>query len=176
MARNQLGYSLVELLVVTALMLLLLLGVSTLLITSLTSDARITMRQELRAEGNYALDTMSYFIRNARSLPVCIAGGETLTVTNEDRRDSQFLVIPNGGYDQIASYSAQIPGSPVIPERLVYLTQAPYQVKTGTFSLDCNNLDQQQPYVTISFTLERTDVEGEPISNDFRHTVLVRNQ
>lgn len=176
MARNKLGYTLVELLVVTALMLLLLLGVSTLLIASLTSDARVTMRQELRAEGNYALETMSYFIRNARSLENCNAGGISLTVNNEDRRESQFLVVPNGGYNQIASQSAAvpaaIPGGPSLPERLAYLTQAPYQV--SNFVLDCN--DAAQPYVTISFTLTRTDVEGEPIDNEFRHTVLMRNQ
>ena len=172
MARNQLGYTLVELLVVTALMLLLLLGVSTLLIASLTSDARITMRQELRAEGNYAMDTMSYFIRNAKSLLDCNTPGDTLTVNNEDRRESQFLVVPNGGYNQIASYSA--PAAPLLPERRAFLTQAPYEV--SNFSMDCNNVDQQQPYVTISFTLTRTDVEGDPINNDFRHTVLVRNR
>ncbi len=170
MARNQLGYSLVELLVVTALMLLLLLGVSTLLIASLTSDARITIRQELRAEGNYALDTMSYFIRNAKSLEDCTSGGITLTVNNEDRRESQFSVVLNGGYNQIASDSAAV-GS--FLARRAFLTQAPYEV--SNFIVDCND-DNAQPYVTISFTLERTDVEGEAISNDFRHTVLVRNQ
>lgn len=170
MARNQLGYSLVELLVVTALMLLLLLGVSTLLIASLTSDARITIRQELRAEGNYALDTMSYFIRNAKSLSNCSSPGQTLTVINEDRRESQFSVVPNGGYNQIASDSAAV-GS--FLARRAFLTQAPYEV--SNFSMDCND-DNAQPYVTISFTLERTDVEGDPINNDFRHTVLMRNQ
>lgn len=168
MARNQLGYSLVELLVVTALMLLLLLGVSTLLIASLTSDARITMRQELRAEGNYAMDTMSYFIRNAKAIPNCIPNGTEITITNQDNRDNQFFVDAQG---QIASHSAAV--AP-LTERTAYLTQTPYQVKTDTFRLDCN--DATQPYVTISFILERTDADGESVENEFRHTVLVRNR
>lgn len=167
MARNELGYSLVELLVVSSLLLLLLLGVSTLFIASLTADARITLRQELRAEGNYALDSMSYFIRNAKALPECQPGGSRLSVLNEDGRVTEYSVSSN----QIASYSATF--AP-FPERTDLLTVLPYEVETGSFKLDCNNVNQ--PYVTISFTLTRTDSQGTAIENDFRHTVLVRNQ
>lgn len=167
MARNELGYSLVELLVVSSLLLLLLLGVSTLFIASLTADARITLRQELRAEGNYALDSMSYFIRNAKALPVCQTNGSTLSVLNEDGRVTEYSVNSN----QIASYSAAL--APY-PNRTDLLTVLPYEVKPGSFVLDCNNVNQ--PYVTISFTLTRTDSQGMAIENDFRHTVLVRNQ
>ena len=50
------------------MLLMLLLGVSTLFIANLTSSARTTLRQELRAEGTYALDTLSFFIRNASTI------------------------------------------------------------------------------------------------------------
>ncbi len=169
MARHELGYSLVELLVVSSLLLLLLLGVSTLFIASLTADARITLRQELRAEGNYALDTMSYFIRNAKGIPVCQSSGQTLSVLNEDGRVTEYFVSSN----QIASHSAALPLL-LLPERTDLLTVSPYEVEAGSFILDCNNANQ--PYVTINFTLTRTDAQGTAIENDFRHTVLVRNQ
>ena len=162
MARQELGFSLIELLIVSSLLLLLMLGVSTLFLASLTTDARISLRQELRAEGTYALDTLSYFIRNSKALTGCTTNGTSLIITGGDGGVSTFRL----SGDQIASVSAA---------RTTLLTVNPYAVKSGTFVLDCNE-NNGRPYVTVSFTLERFDSQGKMIDNDFRHTALVRNK
>ena len=145
------------------MLLLLLLGVSTLFIASLTGSARTALRQELRAEGTFALDTLSFFIRNAATIDVgdCLPNGNSLTLTSQDGGTTTFWL--DG--DQIASASAH-------PAKL---TSDSYTVEN--FSLACEiNAAQNQPYVVISFDLKRTDSQGKEISNEFRHTVLMRNR
>lgn len=145
------------------MLLMLLLGVSTLFIASLTSSARTTLRQELRAEGTYALDTLSFFIRNASTIDTttCLSPGSSLRITSQDGGTTVFGLVG----DQIASTSAHSAN----------LTSDAYTVEN--FSLDCEiNPAQNQPYVVISFNLKRTDSQGTEISNEFRHTVLMRNR
>lgn len=165
MARKDLGYSLVELLVVSALLLLLMLGVSTLFITSLTSNARISLRQSLRAEGNFAMDTMTFFIRNARQLQGCAPNTPQLEVTTEDGLTTIFELQTTGTVSQIVATGGH--------EQT--LTSDQYDVTNFVMNCDPGQPGVLPPYVTIDFTLERADSQGTVISNDFRHTVIVQN-
>jgi len=160
MARKNLGFTLIELLVVTGLMMMLLLGVSTLFVASLTNSAKMTLRQEMRAEGTYALDVISHAIRNAVFIEPssCISNGSSLQISNPDGFLTNFR-LQSG---RIASNSSP-------------LTSTQYSVTN--FVLDCNpNTPPNPPYVVISFTLNRIDSTNTPIVTEFRRAVLVRNR
>lgn len=175
--QSQSGYTLVELLVVTALLGMILMGVSTLFMQSLFASARNNQRQELRAEGQYAMDLMTTLIRSAKQVMPCGADpnnteySNILTVVGADGGTTTFsLESAATGNTQIASVSAVQNGR---------LTSDAVDISSpNSYDLfSCATNVSQQPYVTIRFIAsQQNSISPDPLEQSFRQTVLLRNR
>lgn len=160
------GFTLIELLVTSVMMVLLLVGSSTLFINTLNHKLSLIMKQEIKEEGEYILNQTSFFIRNAREItdpditdPLICDGIYTfqiLTVKNQDGLTSTFRQIGT----RVASNSANLSS--------VEYTSSPLEFV-------CNINPAGNPYITMSFDLERTSLTGEEVTQTFKRTTLMRN-
>lgn len=76
------GFSLIELLIVVALLGIIMVGVSQLLATSLSSTSKATASQQVKENGQFALGMMERTVRRARRVTTC--AGATLIVDVPD--------------------------------------------------------------------------------------------
>lgn len=76
------GFSLIELLIVVALLGLIMVGVSQLLATLLSGTTKATASQQVKESGQFALGVMERTVRRARRVTAC--SGSTLTVDVPD--------------------------------------------------------------------------------------------
>jgi hypothetical protein len=164
--KSSAGYTLIELLVTSVMMVLLLVGSSTLFINTLNHKLSLIMKQEIKEEGEYILNQISFFIRNARNIiepdltvPTNCDGSipfYILTIRNQDGGSSTFEAIN----DRIASNSANLSSVEYTP---------------SIFEFMCNINPAGNPYITLSFDLKRTSLTGETVSQTFKRTTLMRN-
>jgi len=161
MHKKQAGYTLIELLVVTGLLSLLIIGVSSLFINTLTHKAKLTTQQEMKLEGDYVIDQISFFVRNAKNI-TCAA--DQLQLKNMDDGQTTFgLADDDNGAQRVASISSYT----------AFLSSQEYSVTRLSFSCDTN--PNRQIYVTINLELNRDLATADPISRSFSHTALQRN-
>lgn len=162
MHKKQAGYTLIELLVVTGLLSLLIIGVSSLFINTLTHKAKLTTQQEMKLEGDYVIDQISFFVRNAKT--VACPTANTLSLKNMDDGQTTFgLADDDNGAQRVASISSYT----------AFLSSQEYSVTRLSFSCDTN--PNRQIYVTINLELNRDLATADPISRSFSHTALQRN-
>jgi prepilin-type N-terminal cleavage/methylation domain-containing protein len=98
---RQSGFSLIEMLVVVALFAIISMAAVSLFFSTIVGSNSVDAQAVIKENGNYALDIMSYMIRNAQQITACSAG--SLTILNRDGGSTQFYVAPT---NQIASNSA----------------------------------------------------------------------
>lgn len=166
------GFTLIELLVTSVMMVLLLVGSSTLFINTLNHKLSLIMKQEIKEEGEYILNQTSFFIRNARNIinpDLSVAtncDGSTpfqiLTLRNQDGGSSTFSL--TGAPARVASSSALFTAN---------LSSVEYVPSTLDFV--CNINPAGNPYITVSFVLTRTSLTGEEVTQTFKRTTLMRN-
>ncbi len=136
------GFTLVELLVVTSLVILLLMTVSAMFMTFLVSNAQTNIRRQIKAEGNQMIAQVEFLFRSAKSVtrinadgsiesvfPCTSASGssETLSSTNLKIVDADSNVyimsfndtedriyIKNSGVDNALNSTYVVPGAPNI--------------------------------------------------------------
>lgn len=76
------GFSLIELLIVVALLGIIMVGVSQLLVTTLSGTSKATASQLVKENGQFALGTMERTVRRARRVTTC--AGPTLIIDVPD--------------------------------------------------------------------------------------------
>lgn len=77
------GFTLIEVLVVSAILVMLLLTASTMFMTFLVSNAKTNVRQQLKAEGQQVLSKIEYDLRNARAITsTCPGTSNSITYTD----------------------------------------------------------------------------------------------
>lgn len=174
--RLQKGFSLIELLVAITLITFLLLSVTAIFMTFLTSTARSNVRKSILTEGNYALGQIEFMLRNARelrpnaSLATCQANMTSIAFTSPDGWITRFEEYNNN--NKIASRGAD-PASPNTFVNSYYLTSSSVEL-VNTPIFNCVQ-DGPATFVTISFTLRKTNTQTPTTSETFTTTVQLRN-
>ncbi|HZZ98844.1 MAG TPA: prepilin-type N-terminal cleavage/methylation domain-containing protein [Candidatus Saccharimonadia bacterium] len=100
---NQSGFSLIELLVVVALFAIISIAAVSLFLSTLRGSNVTNASAVIKQTGNYALDVMSYMVRDAQQITGCDSVAGTLTLLNRDGGTTQFFI---NNTNQIASNSA----------------------------------------------------------------------
>lgn len=169
------GFTLIEILVVTAIILIIIAAVSSLFFSSLKGATKTTVINEAKQNGDYALSVMERMIRNARSIQniitYCDGTNKTSLVINNPDGGATTFSCPSGSETQIASISGSITN---------YLTSDKVTVSSCYFS--CNLGTAQPAVVKISFSIsQRSPSPGvtlkpeELISINYSTSVVVRN-
>lgn len=158
--QNQKGFTVVEIIIVSGLSIMLMLTMSSLFMTFMIGNATTNMRKTVYSDGNYAINQMSFLIRNAISI-TCT--GSKVTLTSIDMLETIFE--KNG--DRIASASAVHPGGS--------LNLTSEEVEVTSFSFTCPAPGDAK-YIGIDFQLRHKGSSGaSTVTEDFKTQVLVRN-
>ncbi|MEI8232796.1 MAG: type II secretion system protein [bacterium] len=137
------GFSLIELVVVIGLLSLLMLAISGTMMMSVVSSTRIRTTTKVKQAGNYAMDQISFMIRNAKSITNCNASTKEVALINPDGGQTTFSLSSS----RIASVSATT----------AYLT--PSNLTVSNYALDCSVTN----LVKLSFYLkDSTLTKGNP--------------
>ncbi len=170
------GFSLIEVLVSTALLVLLLMTATTMMMTFLVSNAKTSIRHTVKGEGSFALAKMEHLIRNAETIttPNCTQDGANnaaITMKNFDDTNTYTLAISSSGGTNQISYQNTV----TLSSELFTSTNA----DVTNFNLKCYGTDSQNRRIEILFDLTRTVVSVQantnPITENFRSVVQVRN-
>jgi len=135
---GQVGFTLVEIIVMVAILGVVGVAVSNIFFTSLRSSVKSQTTAQLKQKGNTALAVMERMIRQSTIESACDGSPETtITIRYNDNRTTTFSCAD----DEIASTSAN-----------------PTVLISGVTAIDCSqfavcSLDGSVPEVTIKFTL-----------------------
>ncbi len=169
------GFTLIEVLVSTGLLVLLLMTATTMMMTFLVSNAKTSIRHTVKGEGSFALAQIEHLIRNAETITAnCAQTGTnntTITMKNFDDANTYTLGISSSGGTNQISYQNTV----TLSSELFTSTNA----DVTNFNLKCYGTDSQNRRIEISFDLTRTVVSVQantnPITENFRSVVQVRN-
>jgi prepilin-type N-terminal cleavage/methylation domain-containing protein len=159
------AFTLLELLVTTAVTALLMLGVSSLFIAFLNTSHKSKISQTLREEGGNAMRQITAQLRSAKGVSVNCSSSDPqnqITFSNEFGQEISYFE----DQDRLASASAAT---------TYHLTssRANETDYLQNLSFRCFNFTQEQKYIEISFSLNVTKVR--PTSLEFRSGVVTRN-
>lgn len=155
------GYTLIELVVVAAILGIIGVVSVSLFLTSLSGGGKSSGTNEVRANGDYAITQMERMIRNAvRIEGACTSDMDSLTILNSDGNTTTFSVENS----RIASNSG-------------YLT-APTSQVSGAIDFDCSqSLDGSPGLVKITFILNKANAltnRFESVEVEFSTSVQLR--
>ena len=156
------GFTLVEVLVITSLTVILLLGSMTIFMTFMLNQSRLMSKQRIQKAGDDALAQMTRVLREARSIPSpdCNMGMSTIKFVDLLEKSGNYTV--TGG--QIASTSAS--GT--------YLL-TPENLTTTVFTANCYP-GVESDYLKISFTIsDDNTLGGQILTQDFSTGISLRN-
>ncbi len=167
-ASKQHGFTLIELMIVTSLMVILILTVSSMFMTFLISNARTNTKNTLKVEGSYALSQMEYLLRNSfeitenASAQICQIGMDSIAFESIHGGITELAL--DTAEAKIASNSAFLTSSAVAASGLVF---------------DCHENADGSRYVDITFQLDKTaptiNETNTPSTEQFKATVVLRN-
>ncbi len=171
---SQQGFTLIEILVSTTLLVFLLMTAVTMFMTFLVSNAKTNVRHIIKGEGTAAISRMERLIRNAESLTIgsCSAGGSPNTsVRLKNFNDPvEYTISLSSG-----SIAYETPTA-TNESGLELLTSSATEVTILTFK--CYGVTDENRRIEISFTLSSdadTINNSTPITENFRSTVQIRN-
>lgn len=159
---KQTGFTLVELLITTALTVLLMLTITTMFMTFLIGNSKTNIRKTVKEEGLHALNQMEFIIRNARnydaSFQTCTSGLSTIRVVGLDGGLTTYS--DTGG--KIASNSSRLTSDAVTLSGL---------------NFDCSgDVGNRQVKITFMLTKAAPTLSADSnISESFESTINMRN-
>jgi len=161
MRNRSLGYTLIELVVVAALIGIIGVVSVSLFLTSLSGGGKSSGTNEVRANGDYAITQIERMIRNAiRIEGACTQDMTSLSLLNSDGNTTTFSTLDG----RVASNSA-------------YLTSSSSQV-SGAIDFDCEqSVDGAPGLVTVSFILNKANAltnRFESVQVEFSTSVQLR--
>lgn len=173
--RPNAGFTLIETLVTVTLSVMLMLGAASLFMIFLIGSTKVGATQQIRAEGEFALEQISFLLRNAIDIETnrygqtcqpdmqeivfrSYDGGQTILFAETD---------PNDNLPKIASNSG------------TYLTSGAVQLVDG-IEFDCvESGDGRNNYVNVTFTLQKgtpgVDQARDIITQTFTTGVNIRS-
>jgi len=162
--KKQDGFTLIEILAVSGILVLLSITIVSLFISILRGGTKAEVVQEIRQGGDFALKAMSQVIRNAQFVAVddCSeagTSGSSIIVVDQSNNPVLFSLES----DRIASDSS-------------YLTSS--RVKASGLSFICYDRDLGNQVVTVSFSLSLGEEPGakaqEKQTEEFKTSVSLR--
>lgn len=163
------GFTLLELLVATSLTVILLLGVSSVFMTFMLTEARTNLRRQVQSEGAEIISRMEFLIRNSKALTSCTtASSIQFTTVEQGGGASNTITLSQSGTDvRYQLDTASGVGTPVV-------LNSP-ESKVNSLSFACTeDATTGKRVVIISFNLVRTDV-GSSATESFKSYVQLRN-
>ncbi len=170
-AKNQ-GFTLIELMIVTSLMVILSLTVSAMFMTFLVTNARTNTKNTLKIEGSYALSQMEFLLRNSYQVvensdtQICQASMDKIKLESLDGGQTEFFLELNGTSTKIASNSG------------MYITSDEVEAENLQFS--CTESVSGGRSVKIDFDLNKVipsvnNTSAEESTQHFSTIVSLRN-
>jgi len=159
------GFTLIEMLVVTAIFMLLGVLLVNSLFSILKSNTKAELMKEIRQSGSYALDVMSKMITNGEVVSTCPSSGSSIKIKNPDGEETTFKCIDDPAY--IASESAH----------LTSIQSIKVEDCNGVFQ--CEVIGENARKVTIDFVLEQQGSSPRPedqAQQAFQRVIMVRNE
>lgn len=177
-ARTKNGFTLVELLVVTTIVVLLLLSISAMFMTFLISGARNNIMREIKAEGAEMIDKIEFNMRSAQGVETtsgasitCSTNGSTTTMTGSNATlniqdvngaDIPFEYVDNGTTDRHIELNNETLNSTY--------------VLSGAPQVTCfRDAATQKTTIRITFTLSRNYEAVSTLSETFTALMQLRN-
>lgn len=159
--QNQKGFTVVEIVIVSGLSIMLMLAMSSLFMTFMVGNATTNMRKTVYFDGSYAINQMSFLIRNAISID-CTSSRVTLTSI-----DMLETIFEKDAVSRVASKSAvHLNGS---------LNLTGDEVEVTSLNFTCPTPSGIK-YIGIDLQLKHKSSSGtSAVIEDFKTQVLVRN-
>lgn len=165
------GFTLIELLVTTSLTAIILLTATTILMTFFLSNARTSLRREIKAEGSRALARMEFIARGAKR---CTNAGGGITFTNIDDTTSKFSVNASNNLimENRTAANVLINSEELLSKNATNVTNYPV-VPGSSLELSCNQEpNSDKLYADIRFMLQNN---GGSVQESFRALTVLRN-
>jgi prepilin-type N-terminal cleavage/methylation domain-containing protein len=148
---RQAGFTLIELLVVVSLSVMLMLAASALFFMFLIGNTKAGAEQRVKSEGEYALEQMSFLLRNALELKNNSDGQKCQT----DMDEISFVSLDGGQTSLFAEVDPGDSAEKIASNSGRYLTSGAVELLAGP-EFDCVESDDGvSQYITISFTLRK---------------------
>lgn len=171
---RQSGFTLIELMIVTSLMVILSLTVSSMFMTFLITNARTNTKNTLKVEGSNALSQMEFMLRNSYQLTtnssaqVCQSNMSSIALESLDGGVTEFIEAIDDSVSKIASNSD------------VFLTSDAVTVVPGSLQFDCTEAYSGTRSVQIDFDLSKVvpsvnNTTNEESTQHFTTVVSLRN-
>lgn len=157
------GFTLVELLVIVALVGLIGVITTQVFIIGFKSQGKGEITKEVKQNGDYALSVIETMVRNAADFApnqVCNQGTTTLSVVNPDGYTTIFDCTPPS--QNIASVSALPTTTPALTPTGIVLTSGKVVVSSCSFRVVCPTPALSPKYVFVDFTVSQGVVAGQP--------------
>lgn len=157
------GFTLIELLIVVSLSVMLMLSASSLFLTFLLGNTKVSRIQQVKQEGEFAMSQLEFLLRNAVQLvdngsgQICVNDMTAITLVSLDsgRTTLSRVTDPADDKPKIASNSA------------TFFTSGSVDLVSGP-TFDCvESSDKLAQYIGIRFTLRR----GTPAIDEDRDIV-----
>ncbi len=176
------GFTLIEILVVTSLTVVLLVGTSVFFLTFLIASAKVNVQQTVKSQGNQAIGQVQFLLRNALSLEdydndgvICQEGMSKIDFRGADGGITVLQAVQESGIYKIASQSATTGQNYFLTSNQVDLQQ----LSGGRYlEFDCYGGRGSSYYIDVKFRLQKTssnELEGSPALQDFQAGVVLRN-
>jgi len=163
------GFTLIEMLVVTAVFMLLGGLLVNSLFSILKSNTKAELMKEIRQSGSYALDVMSKMITNGTITSTnCSAANTSIVIKNPDGGETTFECSGDPAY--IASNSAH-------SAQLTNIQQIKISSCSNIFQ--CEIVGENTRKVTINFVLRQKGSSPRPedqAQQTFQRVIMVRNE
>lgn len=175
----QAGFTLIELMIVTSLIVILSLTVSAMFMTFLITNARTNTKNTLKVEGAHALTQMEYMLRNSFTLvqnadsQICQSDMNSIAFESIDGGRTEFRLDTTTNPPRIASTSA-VTNAHLTSDRVRVLQNA------TSLKFSCTESSNGVRSVTIRFSLSKivpsvNNTTNEASIEHFSSVVSLRN-
>ena len=174
------GFTLLELITVAGILSFLSIMITQIFFMTIQSNSKTEVTKEVKQNGEYAMEILSRFIQNAKSLQIICDGTKqaSIAVTNSDTVETVFGCTDLNGLAKIASTSAL--GTTYLTNDMVTLEKGG-DIKCTAIPLTftCTEVGGLPSSVTIAFSLRQQGTGQsayEKAGVSFQSGVVIRNK
>jgi prepilin-type N-terminal cleavage/methylation domain-containing protein len=147
--KKQLGFTLLEMLVVITLTVILSVSAASLFFTTLVGNTKKESLSTVKQEGDYTISQLEFLLRNAVSLVPPVAASCT------NNMSSITFKLNDGGITTLSKINGKIASQSASSATPVYLTSDSVVLASGP-RFDCTQASVNKgTYIKISFTLSK---------------------
>lgn len=176
--REEDGFTLVEMIVVVALLSIVGLIAVEIFFTSLRGSTKTEILKEIKQNGGYAITTMEIMIRNAQGVVSSCSGvSGSITIENSDGNDTTFQCDWHDDVAKIASVSGATTRRLTSKNVSLAPPGTPPGCTASTLQFTCSSSPGKPETVAIQFTLNQRSSATRPeerASATFETTVSLR--